>query len=512
MTPNRAGALTRVDPVDRVDSAGIAIESAFLVFSDDLGRECRVYAARCAAHGYRGASPVVIHLPGGTQTVAHQDLIWWARRGFACASFDWQIGAYPDHDPARKSIWPEGTKGQCADTADTAQAVMPLAIRSVGVLIDWLTSWPAADAQRIGLAGISWGGYLTWAAAAWESRVRALVPVYGCGGLFEPGHPCRSPVPQPLAEHWARWWDPFGTVDQIVAPVCFLSGTNDFFGIHDHAHRLLTRVGAPHRRSLVANANHHLSAGESALALAWMRQHLADGPPVPPAPIVASAGEVCAPGATAVAWWWTPGSERGDLDCWWPGTPPAGVGGSCFARATYADGSTQTSAPMTVAAAAGDDLGDRWPDPRAGFASQWGMSSTQFHRDEFTITDLGGGRGRWTVERAGAGGLDVVFRGLADPRWNRDLAGLRIALDLPDPAPTRLRVDIRLLAGEYAADLPRRQGVIAVDLADFPGLPPNTAWSAVRALRLTGSIAGNAFTIGPIERLIAAPGARGGRA
>ena len=41
------------------------------------------------------------------------------------------------------------------------------------------------DPQRIGLTGISWGGYLTCIVAGLDDRLKVAVPVYGCGFLHE---------------------------------------------------------------------------------------------------------------------------------------------------------------------------------------------------------------------------------------------------------------------------------------------------------------------------------------
>ena len=39
------------------------------------------------------------------------------------------------------------------------------------------------DRRRIGITGISWGGYLTCIVAGLDDRLKVAVPVYGCGFL-----------------------------------------------------------------------------------------------------------------------------------------------------------------------------------------------------------------------------------------------------------------------------------------------------------------------------------------
>src|SRR5690606_6700608 len=48
-----------------------------------------------------------------------------------------------------------------------------------------LRSLPEVDKNRIGITGISWGGYLTCIVAGIDTRFKVAVPVYGCGFLGE---------------------------------------------------------------------------------------------------------------------------------------------------------------------------------------------------------------------------------------------------------------------------------------------------------------------------------------
>ena len=48
-----------------------------------------------------------------------------------------------------------------------------------------LASRPEVDSSRIGITGISWGGYLTCIVAGIDDRLKVAVPVYGCGFLHE---------------------------------------------------------------------------------------------------------------------------------------------------------------------------------------------------------------------------------------------------------------------------------------------------------------------------------------
>ncbi|MBN1558520.1 MAG: dienelactone hydrolase family protein, partial [Lentisphaerae bacterium] len=314
---NRPGLLGDVEPVEQAEHAGHPLDAAFLVFEDRYGRTCRVYAERCCPGG--GPAPALVHCPGGGQTVNRADLADWADKGFACVSFDWQIGRFPDHDPARKSRWPDGVVGQNQCIGDETEAVLPVAIEAAGVCLDWLHASDRVRRDAAGVAGISWGGYLAWLVAAYEPRIAAAVPVYGCGGQCDARHPAAFRLHPAMARLWRERWDPCTVAPRRCKPVCYLSATDDFFGIAPLADGLLNRLQVPHRREWLPNANHCISPGGSALGLAWLRHYLAGGPALPEEPALGDGFAVAADRPADVAGtetWWTPALRDGDLGCW----------------------------------------------------------------------------------------------------------------------------------------------------------------------------------------------------
>ena len=52
--------------------------------------------------------------------------------------------------------------------------------------VSLLASLPDVDSKRLGITGISWGGYLTCIVASLDDRLRVAVPVYGCGFSTKP--------------------------------------------------------------------------------------------------------------------------------------------------------------------------------------------------------------------------------------------------------------------------------------------------------------------------------------
>jgi len=94
-----------------------------------------------------------------------------------------------------------------------------------------LRSWPGVDPHRIGMTGISWGGFLTALVSGVDARFRFGAPVYGCGfigedsswkdlGEFERMGSVR-------AAKWLRLWDPAHYLPRGTMPLLWINGTND---------------------------------------------------------------------------------------------------------------------------------------------------------------------------------------------------------------------------------------------------------------------------------------------
>ncbi len=461
--------------------------SVFLIFRDTLGRRCAVYT-RLEVPAGPGPHPVVIHCPGGGQTVADGDLAFWNRQGFACASFDWQNGLY-DQDPRRKSVWPAGCIEQHGPAQRPEQLMIPLATLAVGVVIDWLTKDPRCNAERIGITGISWGGYLTWVANAHEPRLRAAVPVYGCGGLFESGHACSPGISAAALAAWVPEFDPFHLAARQKSPVCFLSATNDFFGWPRHADAVLDQLSVPHRRAYLPNADHAVDSGASLLAVAWMRRWLAGGPELPETP-------------TAGDSWWTCSTGDDDRLCWWPGVAPAWATAELFTRRDE-HGLFLTSGVIARPGSAATRLprlGTIWADARAGLGWHWGLATTQLHGNEHvSIISLADDLTRAVITGNRADNLGVILRHTADPRWNTpDFSGMKLRLDRLSRACPEVRVIYGIQDGNTRRFITHTapvddHGWIHLD-------KPPAPWALITRIDLEG-IPGPSFVLGPCARL-----------
>lgn len=510
--PNQGNALKVAQTVGEVSVNGHRIESAFLEFADAHGRNCAVYAERCLLD--REHAPALVHCPGGGQTVNRADLVDWANKGFSSVSFDWQIGNFPNHDPEKKSRWPEGVSGQSTFIRKPSEAILPLAIQAAGVCIDWLVDSGRVNPDAIGVTGISWGGYLTWLIAAYEPRVKAAVPVYGCGGHFDPRHPGKIRLSDKMNRYWRENWDPCSIPGRQTKPVCYLSCTNDFFGILPLANGLLDSLTVPHQRGWLPNCNHSIGPGESKLGLAWFRHYLLDGPALPTEPVLNSDYTIAADQAESVQSteiWWTSELRDGDLGCWIqgkPDRPPAAAYGRVHYKQGYTLSSPLISPAQTEIESTTQARSQSQSPSTFAIGWHWAMGSTQFHTNRVTLEEASGGSVRLTRDPAKTDDAPSFFiNNFADPEWNTGKQqavriGLRTepAIDLTEVTVTLV---LRGVGGrnEITATLTLNDTTILIDPETFPGFPAVHTWQSVVRMHLQVNSHVIAFIIGPLIKI-----------
>lgn len=184
--------------------------------------------------------PAVVLIHGGGGTAFREWAELWAKRGYAAIAMD-LAGHRPNegqnaHQPANRTRLPDGGPYQgdeekfgSIDKPPTEQwsyHAVAAAIRAHSLI----RSFPEVDAQRTGVTGISWGGYLTCIVAGLDSRFKAAVPVYGCGFLHD-NSAWLSRFEKMSPEQRQRWvtlWDPSKYLPAVSMPILFVNGTNDF--------------------------------------------------------------------------------------------------------------------------------------------------------------------------------------------------------------------------------------------------------------------------------------------
>lgn len=247
-----------------VQASGAVLQEVYYRGEPYQGRPTRVFAYFALPQHRKGAVPGVVLVHGGGGTAFREWALLWAERGYAALAMD-----LAGHGPERQRL-EDGGPNQTDQEKFTAIARAPLtdmwtyhAVAAVLRGHSLLASRTEVDAQRIGVTGISWGGYLTCIVAGLDGRLQGAVPVYGCGFLHE-----NSVWLDQLAalgpenrQKWIDHFDPSQYLSGVRCPMLFVNGTNDFAYPLDSYQKSYRLVTTPQTLSITVNMPHSHPAG-----------------------------------------------------------------------------------------------------------------------------------------------------------------------------------------------------------------------------------------------------------
>ena len=195
------------------------------------GKPTRIFAYLGRPASGNGPFPAMVLVHGGGGKAFRDWAEHWAKRGYVALAMD-TAGCGPN------GPLPDGGPGQGDDTKFrdfTDQNACDMwtyhAVSAVIRGVSLVAALPEVDPRRIGITGISWGGYLTCIVAGLDDRLKVAVPVYGCGFLgnnsvWKAGSLAKmSPEARAL---WLQDFDPSQYLGGVNCPILFLNGSNDF--------------------------------------------------------------------------------------------------------------------------------------------------------------------------------------------------------------------------------------------------------------------------------------------
>ena len=269
---------------------GFKSEGLQAIFFDGLpyqGKPTRVFAwlgLPKRAAGEKVPGMVLVHGGGGTAFDTWVRL--WVERGYAAIAMDtcgcvpqgkygkWtrhEAGGPPGWGGWNQIDWPHADQWTYHAVAD---AVLAHSL---------LRSLPEVDTQRVGLTGISWGGYLTSILAGVDARFKFAVPVYGCGFTNEHGFAASVARLGPeRCARWMRWWDPSSYLAGAAMPMLWVTGSNDFAYTLNALQKSYRLPTGPHTLAIRLRMPHgHGAAGEQPKEIhAFADSFCKNGPPL----------------------------------------------------------------------------------------------------------------------------------------------------------------------------------------------------------------------------------------
>lgn len=218
----------------KADSTNKNIKAVFFDSVPYKGKPTRVFAyygVPKTAPGEKIPAMVLIHGGGGTAFESWVRL--WNARGYAAIAMDTcgsvpkgEYGSWEHHEYSGPAGW-----GGIEQTDwDIKDQWTYHAVASVILSHSLIRAFPQVDKDKIGVTGISWGGYLTSIVTGVDNRFKFAVPVYGCGCYSDSGgwDPFFALVDKSKADWWMKTWDPSVYLKYAKMPILWVNGTNDF--------------------------------------------------------------------------------------------------------------------------------------------------------------------------------------------------------------------------------------------------------------------------------------------
>lgn len=208
--------------------------------------------------------PGILVLHGGGGSAEVEKAIHWAQRGYIAVAPDLPGIAEPKKLVHSKGAW-SGLKyggGRYTAEPDAAKSVLVDAVLSAMKSLELLRSQPEVDRERIGVVGISWGGYMTTMVCGLAGeRVRAGFSVYGCG-FYEHTSQIASldKLPPDERARWLRWLDSGRRAKDMQAAYFVAAAADDFFFYPPAVQATLDAIPPGVEKNLVfaPNANHKI--------------------------------------------------------------------------------------------------------------------------------------------------------------------------------------------------------------------------------------------------------------
>jgi dienelactone hydrolase len=248
------------------------------------GKPTRIFAYVARPSEGAGPFPAMVLVHGGGGKAFRNWAEHWAQRGYVAIAMDTAgcgpNGRLPDGGPGQG----DESKFRNFTAAETSDMWTYHAVAAVMRGHSLVRSLPEVDRNRIGLTGISWGGYLTCIVAGIDERFKVAVPVYGCGFLGENSYWSDKSLAGMNPESrqlWLRTFDPAEYVGGVRYPILFLDGSNDFAYPLDSFKKTSLLVAEQFRHaSIILNMPHgHIwTFGE---VDAFVDSALRGGPPLP---------------------------------------------------------------------------------------------------------------------------------------------------------------------------------------------------------------------------------------
>lgn len=211
------------------------INAIFFEGPEYKGNDTQLFAYLGIPEDLSDKIPAMVLIHGGGGTADPDWVKLWNDRGYAAISID-TTGSVPNGEfPTHKKHslgGPDGWGGfsQIDEKIEDQWTYHAVAAAILGNSI--LAADFNVDRNKIGVTGVSWGGYLTCIAASVDERFAFAAPIYGCGFLHEDSawsDTIFNEMDKEKTDKWVKLWDPSSYLELCDVPVLWVNGINDRF-------------------------------------------------------------------------------------------------------------------------------------------------------------------------------------------------------------------------------------------------------------------------------------------
>ena len=247
--------ILREVPLTNAPPSGVALRQVVFRLRGD-GEAFAVIAAPVAS----GPHPGMLVFHGGGGCAEAEKAAAWAQRGYVAVAPDLPGIGEPKKLANSRGRWSALKYGEGRYEAhpDATDSLIIDAVVSGVKSLDLLRAQPGVDASRIGVVGISWGGYMTTMVCGLAGeRVRAGFAVFGCG-FYEltSQQPALAKMPAGEREAWLRWLDAGRRAPGIRGAFFLAGAANDFFYWPQAVQATLNAIPGEKNHLYAPNANH----------------------------------------------------------------------------------------------------------------------------------------------------------------------------------------------------------------------------------------------------------------
>jgi dienelactone hydrolase len=210
-----------------------------------------------------GKYPGLLVLHGGGGSAEVDKAIKWAAQGYVVVALDEPGIAFPDKAPLSEGRWKSYQYGQhrfIASPDITTSTVFDGVLSTIQALY-LLRAQTDVNKERIGVVGVSWGGYLTTMVTGIAGRyIHASFSVFG-SGFYDHGSSFLrelNAMPDSEKKLWLQYLDAGRRIEKVKTPFFIAAAANDNFFYPPAVMATLDAMKGPVNHLFAPNANHKI--------------------------------------------------------------------------------------------------------------------------------------------------------------------------------------------------------------------------------------------------------------